>query len=105
MILLRRRLRGAIMASMAETSVAMRKHLRSFRCLIGGERTSGRASADCQTRSQVDPQMVVEGIALARRPGSTVLRWNLPAGWLEQFSRAGKAGSVRMGRRTFLGPR
>ena len=39
----------------------------------------------------------IGGVARARRPGSTVLKWNLPAGWLEQFNRAGKAGSVRMG--------
>ena len=38
-----------------------------------GERTSDRASAGCQIRSQVDPGCT-EGIARARRPGSNVLR-------------------------------
>jgi hypothetical protein len=50
------------------------------------------------------------GVALARRPGSNVLTKHhdvdLLAGWSGQASnRAGKAGSVRMGQRPFLGPR
>ncbi len=50
------------------------------------------------------------GAALARRPGSNVLKKHfnvdLLAGWSGQASnRAGKAGSVRMGQRPFLGPR
>jgi hypothetical protein len=50
------------------------------------------------------------GVARARRPGSNVLTKrfdvDLLAGWSGQASnRAGKAGSVRMGQRPFLGPR
>jgi|GEM_PF-4511545 len=79
------------------------KHLRSTRCLSIRERRSGPATANCRPRSQVAPGNI--GIALARRPGSNVLRMDLSAGWPEQFSRAGKVGSVRMGRRPFMGPR
>ena len=57
---------GATMLSIRETSPLLPVS-------NTGERTSGRASAGCQIRSQVDPGYT-EGIARARRPGSNVLR-------------------------------
>ena len=65
----------------------------------------GRGNARTPSPVASRSQNAELGIALARRPRSTVLRWNRTAGWPEPFSRAGKAGSVRMGRRPFLGPR